>query len=170
MVYQARLTWESLLLFEMQSVAELLFNKKTWSEIRAEVIDNNLFQYNKVSSAQKRFWLIKRRFSYLNNEWYQLLLEDSNQGKIIALYTIARDSLLFFDFLRIALSQKIWKKDLVLYQTDVEAFLQLLWNQWTEVEQRTSKTKTKLKKQDSSIHGIEQEILYLFENKLWKNT
>lgn len=181
-MYQSRLTWESLLLFEMQSIAELLLLGKTWNEIRKAVLEENLFQYEKVSSAKKRFWLIKRRFSYLPDEWTELLLKDSTNAKILTLYSISRDSLLFLDFLRITLSQKILKKNLVIYKDDVEAYLQLLSDQWTDVEWWTSKTKKKveqvimkiLKDADIvlddriSIPYISTEIKsYLIDKELW---
>lgn len=163
MSYQSRLTWESLLTYEMQTVARLLLDGKSWSEIRKELIYNNLFQYEKESSVKKRYGLIKRRFSYITEEWWSFFVTNSNKAKILTLYTICADSILFLDFLRLTIYEKYRKRNLTLYKSDVTAFLDMLSNQGAEVQHWTLQTK---KKVEQVVLKILKESELLVDDKL----
>lgn len=163
MPYQSRLTWEALLTYEMQTVARLLIEGKSWSEIRKELIDNNLFQYEKESSIRKRYGLVKRRFSYITEEWWIFFVTNPTKAKILTLYTICADSILFLDFLRLTIHEKYKKRNLTLYKSDVTAFLDMLSNQWTEVQEWTIQTKKKI---EQVILKILKEAELLVDDKL----
>jgi len=147
----------------MQTVAWLLIEKKSWTEIKKILIEENLFQYDKESSIKKRYGLIKRRFSYITEEWWTFFIASPVKAKFITLYSICRDSLLFTDFLRLIVQDKLKKRNLTLYKSDVTAYLDTLSKQWAEVWKRTDQTK---KKVEQVILKILKESDLLIDDKL----
>lgn len=144
MQYTTRLTWESLLLFEMQTTVRLLLEGKTWSESKEEILEHNLYQYEKPSSTRKRLGLIQRRLNFLDWEWYTLFSEDVGNAKILALYTIYRDNNLFESAITKVIWHKIQSRSYELHKNDILQLFGLLKAQDESITARTKQTIAKL--------------------------
>ena len=142
--YTARLTWEWLLLHEMQITARLMLEWKTKKEAQEQIINENLYQYERLTAITRRFPFIWRRLSFLWQLWLDLFLEDIEQARILWIYSIYKDNNLF----DVIFEQVVWKKiqnwSYTLYKSDIDYLFQDLETTNSEVKQRTDKTRYKI--------------------------
>ena len=99
--YSARLTGNPFLFFEMKTTAGLLLEGLSKQEISRKVREENLFQYKTSKSIGKRLNAVLLRLDVLDNTLLKLLVNASSEtAKIIALYTIMKTDLLFYEFMQ----------------------------------------------------------------------
>ena len=99
--YSARLTGNPFLFFEMKTIAGLLLEGLSRQEISSKVREENLFQYKTTKSIGKRLNAVLLRLDVLDNTLLKLLVNASSEtAKLIALYTIMKTDLLFYEFMQ----------------------------------------------------------------------
>ena len=93
--YSANLTGAAFMFFEFKKVV-LLKEQFTDKEIRKKIIDDNIFQYQKISSLKRGIPTIIRRANVLDGALREMVIEDTlYTGKTINLYTIMKTDRLF---------------------------------------------------------------------------
>ncbi len=145
MEYTARLTWEALLLFEMQITAHLIQEWKTMTEAKNEIMENNLYQYERPTAVIRRFPFIRRRLMILNENWWiDLFLKDSDNAKILALYSIYKDNNFFESVMQNIVGKKILDREYELYKNSIINLFPLMEENDLAVKKWTQKTRDKL--------------------------
>ena len=166
MEYTSRLTWEALLLPEMQITAELMNSWMTMSETKNEIYENNLYHYEKESAIARRFPFIWRRLNNINDGvWLNLFLSDVNDAKILALYTIFVDNNLFSLVLDQIISEKLKWLSPSLYKSDIVQLFEKLDPYEPSISSQTEKTRAKL---CQVILKILKEVWMLNDDRLSK--
>ncbi|MEN6390808.1 MAG: DUF1819 family protein [Syntrophomonas sp.] len=98
-VYSARLTGTSYLFFEMRIVADLMLKGLSKTDIDELVREQNLFQYRTPRSIKKRLGAIFTRLEVLDQQLLTMLAHgDTQNAKLVALYSILKTDTLFFEF------------------------------------------------------------------------
>lgn len=145
MEYTSRLTWEALLLPEMQITAELMNSWMTMTEAKNEIFEKNLYQYQKEAAMVRRFPFIWRRLSFIKDDWWlELFLSDINNAKILWLYTIFIDNNLFELVMDQVVSKKLKSWMYELYKSDIIQLFEKLDPYEPSISQQTDKTRAKL--------------------------
>lgn len=166
MEYTSRLTWEALLLNEMQVTADLMRSWKTMSEAKNEIMERNLYMYEKEAAIVRRFPFIWRRLSLIDDgEWLNIFLSDVNDGKILALYTIFVDNNLFALVLDQIISEKLKWLSPSLYKSDIVQLFEKLDPYEPSISSQTEKTRAKL---CQVILKILKEVWMLNDDRLSK--
>ena len=144
--YNANLTWEPFLWYEMRIVSELLLQWLTYEEIRYKVLNENLFQYKTLKSIPKRLSCIKRRLAKLDNYLLKKLSQwDNQEVKIISLYAIYNDSLLVYDFINEFIKEKIDLKQLEIRDSDIMSYFNLKSKEHVEMNNWSENTMKKIR-------------------------
>lgn len=105
--YSANLTGAWFLFYEIKQVARLINKGLPEKEIKKRIINENLFQHRKVSSVARVLPTIYRRANLLSDELRNMLIEeDATNGKLINLYAIIEEDLLFKEFMLEVISPK----------------------------------------------------------------
>jgi len=121
--YSANLTGAWFLFYEIKQVVELINNGLTEKEIKSKVIDENLFQHKKISSVTRALPTVYRRANLLSESLRRILLEDSiDNGKLINLYAIMEEDLLFKEFMMEIIGEKYKTNNLFLERKDINGF------------------------------------------------
>ena len=145
MQYTARLTWESLLLFEMQTTAHLIQEWKTMTEAKNEIMNDNIYQYERPTAVIRRFPFIRRRLMILNEDWWlDLFLKDSDDAKILAIYSIFRDNNYFEEVMQHVIWPKMRNRDYELYKNSILNFFTTMEENDLSVKKWTDNTRNKL--------------------------
>ena len=166
MEYTSRLTWEALVLPEMQITAELMASWMTMSEAKNEIFEKNLYHYEKEAAIVRRFPFIWRRLNIINDgEWLNLFLADVSNAKILALYTIFIDNNLFALILDQIISEKLKWLAPSLYKSDIIQLFEKLDPYEPSIFSQTEKTRAKL---CQVILKILKEVWILDDDRLSK--
>lgn len=121
--YSANLTGAWFLLFELKQVARLIDQGLTEKEIKSRVIDENLFQHVKLSSVRRALPTVYRRASLLAEDLRKMLLDGLiANDKLINLYAIMEEDLLFKDFMIEVIGEKYKSNNLLLERKDINSF------------------------------------------------
>ena len=87
--YSAKLTGESLLMYEFKIIAKLRKEAFSDKDIRKMVLEENLFQYKFKSSISRRLTPLVQRINLIDDNLIDMLLVDPlGDGLIINLYSI----------------------------------------------------------------------------------
>lgn len=121
--YSSALTGAAFMLYEVKQVAQLVDQGLTEKEIRQKVLEENIFQYEKMSSIQRALPYIIKRVNLLDVELRKMLMEGSLEtSKTINLYAIMKFDRLFFEFMQEVIYEKFQRNDYTLEKKDVNAF------------------------------------------------
>lgn len=122
MKYSANLTGAAFMFFEFKQVV-LLKEQFTNKEIRRKIIDENIFQYKKVSSLVRGIPTIIRRVSVLDETLSGMVSGDTlDTGKTINLYSIMKTDRLFYEFMDEVIKQHFDMNDYVLERKELNMF------------------------------------------------
>ena len=166
MEYTSRLTWEALVLPEMQITAELMASWMTMTEAKNEIFENNLYHYEKEAAIVRRFPFIWRRLTFINDgEWLNLFLSDVSNAKILALYTIFIDNNLFALVMDQVISEKLKSLSPSLYKSDILQLFEKLDPYEPTISKQTEKTRAKI---CQVILKILEEVGMLNDDRLIK--
>lgn len=166
MEYTSRLTWEALVLPEMQITAELMRSWMTMTEAKNEIIEKNLYQYEKEAAIIRRFPFIWRRLSFIkDNGWLDLFLENINNARVLGLYTIFVDNNLFELVMDQVVSNKLKSLSPSLYKSDIIQLFEKLEPYEPTIEQQKPATRAKL---CQVIMVILKEVWMLSDDRLNK--
>ncbi|MFD1203619.1 DUF1819 family protein [Sporosarcina contaminans] len=121
--YSSSLNGASYLLFELKQVVKLKRIGLTSSEIRAKVIEENLFQFENMGRINRTLPSIMRRLEVIDPVLADLMLEGSiEMSKVINLYAIMKTDLLFFEFMNEVISEKFRHNDYLIEKKDMNVF------------------------------------------------
>lgn len=121
--YSANLTGVWFLFYEIKQVIELINIGLSEKEIKSKVLEENLFQHKKISSVTRTLPTVYRRAISLDETLRRILLEDSiENGKLINLYAIMEEDLLFKEFLIEVIGEKYKTNNLHLERKDINGF------------------------------------------------
>lgn len=121
--YSSSLNGASSLLFELKQVVKLKRMGLTSPEIRAKVIEENLFQFENMGRINRTLPSIMRRLEVIDPVLADLMLEGSiEMSKVINLYAIMKTDLLFFEFMNEVISEKFRHNDYLIEKKDMNVF------------------------------------------------
>lgn len=161
MEYSAGIVSKLLWFVETRETAKLL-QENSYSEVEKLVIENNLYQQNKLDRIRREFNCIKKRLQALPEELLKELIKtDISTAKIIVFISAMATDLLLFEFVYEVYRDKLRMADYIFEDIDFNVFF-------------TNKSKQSEKIagwSDSSIAKIKQTYSrYLFEAGLIEGT
>lgn len=121
--YSANLTGAWFLFYEIKQVIGLMNNGIDEKEIKKKVIEKNLFQHKTKSSLLRVLPTVLRRANLLGEDLRNIILKDTlSNAKLINLYAIMRDDLLFNEFMHEVMKEKYASNILMIEKRDINAF------------------------------------------------
>lgn len=121
--YSSVLTGAGFMLYEVKQIALLKEQGFSDTEIKQKVLEENVFQYEKMSSIKRAFPYILKRVNVLDEILLQLIMKESLEtAKIINLYAIMKSDRLFFEFMHEVIQEKLQKNDYLLEKKDVNSY------------------------------------------------
>jgi len=122
--YNAKLTGNQFLFLEARAVAVLKTEGLTDDQIKARVIDDNLFKYKTTKSIVKRLNEILKRLRLLDADLLKLLAcGPGDSARLINLYMIVKSDRLFFEFINEVVHERLILKTPGLTTLEVRSFL-----------------------------------------------
>lgn len=144
--YSAKLTGESLLLFEFKIVAELKKKGLSDKEIRNLIKEDNLFQYKYKSSINRRLTPLIQRVNIIDEYLLDMFINDPyDTGKFINFYAIMKNDRLFFEFMNEVVREKLNSTSEIIEKKDINLFFQQKAEQSEIVSKWSETTVSKLK-------------------------
>ncbi|WP_010247745.1 DUF1819 family protein [Acetivibrio cellulolyticus] len=144
--YSANLTGAWFLFYEIKQIAKLIEAGLPVEDIKKKVFEENLFQHKTKSSIIRAYPSVLRRAKLLSTGLRKLLIESSvEDGKLINLYAISEDDLLFNEFLLEILKDKYESNHLLLEKRDVNMYFTHKAEQNEKVAAFTDATVNKLR-------------------------
>lgn len=144
--YSSVLTGAGFMLYEVKQVAKLKEQGYSDKEIRYKVLEENIFQYDKLTSVKRALPYILKRVDLLDDFLRRLLIEESFEvGKVINLYAIMKFDLLFFEFMQDVMQEKLNNNNYFLDKVDVNAFFEEKMEQSEFMSSWSESTVAKLK-------------------------
>lgn len=121
--YSTNLTGAGFLFYEIKLVSKLLNEGLGEKDVKAKIVEENLFQYRKVSSVKRVLPTLFRRANLLGKELRNMLIgEDSSIGRLINLYGIMEEDLLFKEFMLEVIKEKYNRNNLFIELKDINSF------------------------------------------------
>lgn len=121
--YSSTLTGAPFLLFELKQAAKLKEEGFSDSEIRNQIKEQDLFQFNNPIRTRRVMASVIRRLNALDEILIRYLLTTSlENSKAINLYSIMKTDQLFKEFMTEVLEEKFRTNDLVLEKKDINLF------------------------------------------------
>lgn len=150
--YTSALTGAAFMFYEFKQVAILKEAGLSDTEIRKKVIDENLFQHEKISSLKRGLPYVLRRVNALDDTLRTMVIEDSKEvGKVINLYAIMKTNRLFYEFMEEVIYEKMQMNNYNLEKKDLNAFFTMKTEQNENIAVWTEATINKLKHVHSKI-------------------
>ncbi|UPW82657.1 DUF1819 family protein [Lysinibacillus sp. Ag94] len=144
--YSSVLTGAGFMLYEVKQLAKLKGQGYSDQEIRYKVLEENIFQYDKLSSVKRALPYILKRVDLLDDSLRQLLIEESYEvGKVINLYAIMKFDRLFFEFMQEVIQEKLINNNYYLDKVDINAFFEEKMEQSEFMSSWSESTVAKLK-------------------------
>ena len=146
-VYNAAITREQFLFYEMRITARLLCEGLSQDDVIDRVVKNNLFQYPTEKSVKKMALACLRRLEALQDQTLVEAIADqpSDVSKQICLYAMMRQYRLVQDFMLSVIGEKYRRLDSSFGKMDLNVFFQRLQEQDAWVAAWSDSTITKLK-------------------------
>ena len=145
--YNAAITREQFLFYEVRITAKLLCEGLSHSEVIDRIIKENLFQYPTEKSVKKMALACLRRLDALEDQALVEAIADqpSDVSKQICLYAMMRQYRLVQDFMLSVIGEKYRRLDSSFGKMDLNVFFQRLQEQDAWVATWSDSTITKLK-------------------------
>lgn len=140
--YLTTLNTRPFLYRETKMVAELIDQGMSDEEIKNKVVDENIFQVKSVDRRKRFYSEIKKRLDELDEYLLEKLLNsDTSTSKAILLYAILKKDILFYEWMREIVWDKILTLDYALTKFDTEVFFSNKEEQSTQVANWKRSTK-----------------------------
>lgn len=150
--YSASLTGAGFMLYEFKQVAKLKNEGYSDQDIRKKVIEENLFEHQKISSVKRGLPSIIRRVNTLNDELRDMVMtEPIETQKIINLLAIMKTDRLFFEFMNEVIKEKILANDYHFERKDVNLFFSIKIEEVDTIANWSDETIKKLKQVHQKI-------------------
>lgn len=142
--YSSGLVSESFWFIECKKIIKLKYDGRSWDEIKAMCLEDNLLGISKGYRAKRIFGYLKNRISTLDEKIMKLFLEgDLSTQKIIILIAVAKQNKLFYEFLYQVYREKVILGSNELNDNDINIFFK---NKQDQNEDIASWTDTTLKR------------------------
>lgn len=124
--YSSSLTSEPFLYEETKIIAKLKLSGFKDGEIRAKVIEENLLNYKSIKQAKRIIPVILRRMIFLDDYLSDVLINGNEKdSKIVALYLVMKNNLLFYEFVKEVYAARIYSSDNVITKGDIVNFFEV---------------------------------------------
>ena len=145
--YNAAITREQFLFYEMRTTAKLVYEGLSKDEVVEHIVKENLFQYPTEKSVHKMALACLRRLEYLENQALvqALATQPSDVSKQICLYAMMRQYRLVWDFMLTVIGTKYQNLDTSFGKIDLNSFFMRLQEQDDWVATWSDSTIAKLK-------------------------
>jgi len=145
--YSSSLNGASFLLFELKQVIKLQQKGLSHQEIRKEVVDENLFQFEKKGRINRALPSIMRRAKVIDSTLGSIMLEGSvEMSKVLNLYAIMKTDMLFYEFMDEVISEKLHNNDYLIEKKDINLFFATKSEQSEKVASWSASNTDKLKR------------------------
>ena len=146
-IYNAALTREPFLYFEMRTTAKLMVEGLTDKQIVDQICEDNLFQYPTEKSIKKMAAACVKRLKAMEDESLvdAIASQPMDVAKQICLYALMKQSRLIREFMVTVIGEKYRLRDSSFGKIDVNAFFMRLQEQNDAVAGWSDTTITKLK-------------------------
>lgn len=145
--YNAAMTREQFLFYEMRTTAKLLVDGLSRNEVVEQIIADNLFQYPTEKSVRKMALACVRRLDAMNDESLvqAIAKQPSDISKQICLYAMMKQYHLVWDFMVTVVGEKYRLRDITFGKMDLNVFFMRLQEQDDWVATWSDSTITKLR-------------------------
>lgn len=145
--YNAAITREQYLFYEVRTTAKLLTEGLSADEVAERIVSENLFQYPTEKSVRKMALACLRRLDALQNETLvqAIATQPSDVAKQICLYAMMKQYRLVWDFMVTVIGEKYRLRDTSFGKIDLNVFFMRLQEQDDYVATWSDSTVTKLK-------------------------
>lgn len=144
--YSANLTGAWFLYYEIKQVLILMEEGLSKEEIKEKAITENIFQHKTLSSVKRVLPSILRRAESLGDGLRKLAIHDAIiNGKLINLYAIIKDDLLFAEFMDEVIKEKYHTNNLFIENKDINMYFTYKAEQSEKVAGYTTATINKLR-------------------------
>lgn len=145
--YNAAITREQYLFYEVRTTAKLLTEGLSADEVAERIVSENLFQYPTEKSVRKMALACLRRLDALQDETLvqAIATQSSDVAKQICLYAMMKQYRLVWDFMVTVIGEKYRLKDISFGKIDLNVFFMRLQEQDDYVATWSDSTVTKLK-------------------------
>ena len=145
--YNASLTREPFLFYEMRTAARLLATGISAAEAVEQIVQENLFQYPTEKLIKRMAMACVRRLEGMGDEGLiaAIAQQPMDVAKQICLYAMMKDSRLVWEFMVTVVGEKFRVKELSYGKMDVNAFFLRLQEQDDGVASWSDSTISKLK-------------------------
>ena len=145
--YNAAITREQFLFYEMRTTAKLVCNGLDRDAVVEKIVSENLFQYPTERSIRKMALACLRRLDALDSETLvkALATRPGDEAKQICLYAMMRQYRLVWDFMLTVIGEKYRLLDTSFGKMDLNGFFMRLQEQDDWVAAWSDSTITKLK-------------------------
>ncbi|TXL64466.1 DUF1819 family protein [Cerasibacillus terrae] len=134
------------MMYEMRQVCKLKLQGMTDEEVRKKVFEENIFQYNKMSSLKRSFPYLLKRVNSLDDTLMTMMVDEPIEvGKVINLYSIMKTDCLFFDFMNEVVKEPLQNNKTILEKKDVNVFFVEKEEQSEFIANLADSTKARLK-------------------------
>lgn len=121
--YSTSMTGSGFMMYEFKQVTALKLKGLSDQEIRAKVLDENLFQYNKMTSIKRAFPYLLKRVNALDEQLKQMVVEEpTDVGKVVNFYATLKIDKLFFEFMKEVVSESFEQGQGILEKKDINVF------------------------------------------------
>lgn len=158
--YNAAITREQFLFYEMRTTAKLVCEGLSKEEVTERIVKENLFQYPTEKSVRKMAYACLRRLDALeDNSLVQAMAnQPSDVSKQICLYAMMKQYRLVWDFMITVVGSKYRNLDTSFSKVDLNTYILLLQEQDDWVATWSDSTVTKVKQVLAKIL-VENEYL-----------
>jgi len=145
--YNAAITREQFLFYEVRTTAKLLTEGLAADEVAERIVSDNLFQYPTEKSVRKMALACLRRLDALNDKTLvqSIVTQPSDVAKQICLYAMMKQYRLVWDFMVSVIGEKYRLRDTSFGKIDLNVFFMRLQEQDDYVATWSDSTITKLK-------------------------
>lgn len=162
--YNASLTREPFLFYEMRTTARLMAEGYSGADAVAKICDENLFQYPTEKTVKRIAGACVKRLEGMNDESLiaAMATQPVDVAKQICLYAMMKNSRLIWEFMLTVIGEKYILKDTSFGKIDLNTFFLRLQEQDDSVATWSEQTITKLKQ---VITRVLVETEYLDSNR-----
>lgn len=145
--YNAAITREQFLFYEVRRTAKLLCEGLSVDEVAERIVSDNLFQYPTEKSLRKMALACLRRLDVLGDEALiqAIAIQPAGVSKQICLYAMMKQYRLVWDFMVSVIGEKYRLRDTSFGKMDLNVFFMRLQEQDDYVATWSDSTITKLK-------------------------
>ena len=145
--YNASLTREPFLFYEMRTTARLMAEGYSGADAVAKICDENLFQYPTEKTVKRIAGACVKRLEGMNDESLiaAMATQPVDVAKQICLYAMMKNSRLIWEFMLTVIGEKYILKDTSFGKIDLNTFFLRLQEQDDSVATWSEQTITKLK-------------------------